>query len=99
MSKLNYNRPCFRKGKDVRIDEGNEPLQQKVYLIVTYADKDIVKSMGATWDTEHRLWYVYPKNPHIQKLKKWIHHTDYDRCGLDPKHELNELLKRLKKNK
>lgn len=27
MTKMNYNRPIFRKGKEAKIDEGNKPLE------------------------------------------------------------------------
>ena len=27
MTKMNYNRPIFRKGKEAKIDEGNKPVE------------------------------------------------------------------------
>jgi hypothetical protein len=55
--------------------------EQIIYLVCTYQDKDQVKSFGAKWDEFHRLWYVKTSNPHLEKLKKWIHVNDYERCG------------------
>lgn len=27
MAKLNYNRPIYRKGKDIKVEEGNKPVE------------------------------------------------------------------------
>ena len=55
--------------------------EQIIYLVCRYEDKDQVKAFGAKWDEFHRLWYIKTSNPHLEKLKKWIHVNDYERCG------------------
>jgi hypothetical protein len=99
MSKINYNRPIYKKGKEPVKDLCNDPVQQRVYLIVNYKDKEQVKSMGAIWDAENRLWYTYPKNPHIIRMKKWIHQDDYERCGIFISEDLYKLMERLRQTK
>lgn len=72
----------------------------KIYLVLTYDDKEHVKSLGAKWDVDHRLWYTYSDNPHIKKLKKYIHVDDYDKCGIESDEDkLNKLLMSFKRNK
>lgn len=97
MTKLNYNRPIYRKGKIVKMDEGNKPVIYRIYLIVAYRDKEIVKSMGARWDMENKLWYVFSDNPHIKLLKKYIHPDDYEKCGIEHVNKLAQLLNNLQK--
>lgn len=60
------------------------PEEHIIYLVCRYEDKDQVKSFGAKWDEFHRLWFVKTSNPHLEKLKKWIHIDDYERCGIKP---------------
>ena len=69
---------------------------EKVYLIVPYHDKETVKAMGARWDSENRLWYVFTDNPHIKRMKKYIDMNDYEKCGIKPNNELHQLLNNLK---
>jgi hypothetical protein len=42
---------------------------KKVYLNVSYNDKDKIKNIGGKWDLELRLWYVskqiYSKNEYF----------------------------------
>jgi hypothetical protein len=99
MTKLNYNRPIYRKGKEVKKEEGNKPVICRIYLIVTFREKETVKSMGARWDVENKLWYVFNDNPHIKSLKKYIHPDDYEKCGIDPNQDLHQLLTSLKNSK
>ena len=44
----------------------------KVYLNVSFANKEDAKSMGARWDTEKKLWYA-PNNTVIyaELIKKY----------------------------
>ena len=99
MTKINYNRPMYKKGKEVKVEEGNKPVEMRVYLMVGYNDKDFVKKLGATWDPKHKLWFAFPSHPNIQKMRQWIHKDDYVRCGFieeKPKTRLKELLANLK---
>lgn len=99
MSKLNYNRPIYRTGKEVKKEESTEPILMRVYLMVSYRDKDFVKKLGASWDPTHKLWYAYPTHPNIQKMREWIHKDDYARCNFivePPKNNLASLLQKMK---
>jgi hypothetical protein len=58
------------------------PDEHIIYLVCSYQEKDQAKSFGAKWHEFHRLWYIKTSNPHLEKLKKWIHIDDYDKCGL-----------------
>ncbi len=40
-------------------------------LNVPYAEKDIVKKLGARWDPINKTWYV-PDNVDLKKFSKWI---------------------------
>ena len=40
-------------------------------LSVAYADKDVVKAMGAKWDTTRKVWYV-PAGEDAQPFKPWF---------------------------
>lgn len=100
MTKMDYNRPVYRTGKEVKVDESTKPVEMRVYLMVSYRDKDFVKKLGASWDSQHKLWYAYPSHPNIQKMREWIHKDDYVRCNLtvpEPKNNLARLLNSLKK--
>lgn len=100
MTKMDYNRPVYRTGKEVKVDESTKPVEMRVYLMVSYRDKDFIKKLGASWDSQHKLWYAYPSHPNINKMREWIHKDDYARCNLtlpEPKHNLARLLNSLKK--
>lgn len=84
------------------------PEEQIIYLLVTYEERNEVKKFGAKWDEFHRLWYVKTSNPHLDKLKKYIHIDDYNKCGFEipipepidintPGGKLKALLNSLKK--
>ena len=51
-------------------DEKRE-LIQKIYLQVSYKDKDIAKSFGAKWCPENKLWY-YTSDLSAEKIDKLI---------------------------
>lgn len=112
MGKLNYNRPCFRKGKEANMDIGNKPLQQRIYLKVRYQEKEHVKSMGARWDDANKLWYIYPCNPFIDYFIDYIGNKPVTLTELPPeppvkkskntdkpKTDLKELLRKLNEGK
>lgn len=43
----------------------------RIYLNVPFSDKDKVKSLGARWDSEKRLWYV--NNPeNLFHFNNWL---------------------------
>ena len=41
------------------------------YLVTTYQDKDLVKSLGARWDPARRQWYV-PPGREIEPFAPWL---------------------------
>ncbi len=43
----------------------------KVYLNVSYEDKEDVKIRGAKWDADKKKWWVYRNNPNIKYLIKY----------------------------
>ena len=57
------------------------PEEQIIYLINCYYDRHVVRSLGARWSEFHRSWFIKTSNPHLEKLKKWIHIDDYEKCG------------------
>ena len=57
------------------------PTEHIIYLVVSYEERNQVKMFGAKWDEFHRLWFVKTSNPHLEKLKKYIHTDDYEKCG------------------
>lgn len=40
-------------------------------LVVAYADKDVVKALGALWDATRRVWYVRP-GANVKPFEPWI---------------------------
>ena len=42
----------------------------KTYLNVSYAQKDVVKALGARWDPAHKKWYV-PANIDLGLFDAW----------------------------
>lgn len=45
---------------------------KRTYLSVHYDDKDIVKYLGARWDSESKLWYVLTCHRFSKHLMKWF---------------------------
>ena len=102
MTKMNYDRPIYRVGKEAKVDESTKPVEMRVYLMASFRDKDKVKMLGAKWDPSLELWFTYPSHPNINKMRQWIHEDDYERCGIKPielplpKNNLERLLRTLK---
>ena len=45
---------------------------QKIFLQVSYQEKDNAKALGARWDNTARSWYVFKTNPnYIQVINTW----------------------------
>ena len=42
---------------------------KKIYLNVSYAQKDIAKSFGAKWDPKKKKWYSLCDNPNLKELQ------------------------------
>jgi hypothetical protein len=53
MTKMNYNRPVYRTGTEVKKEESTKPVEMRVYLMVSYRDKDFIKKLGASWNPSH----------------------------------------------
>lgn len=94
MSKMDYNRPMYRKGNEVKVEEGNSPVQMRVYLIVRYQEKDKVKELGAKWDPEHKLWYIHEGHPNGPRFESWLHDDDKQKFGLPNNDQKFERLRR-----
>ena len=47
-----------------------EFLPKRMYVEVSYSDKDEVKEMGGRWDTQKRKWYIESTNPNCDLLVK-----------------------------
>ena len=52
----------------------------RVYLECPYHEKDVVKELGARWDTTERRWYV-SSGTNLEPLKPWIKQRIYLRCS------------------
>jgi len=54
---------CFEKEEERIREDINKRLKKdkRIYLNVSYADKDDAKSLGAWWDVENKKWYA-PNN-------------------------------------
>lgn len=58
------------------INNSNQPFNQvketnqkkKIYLKVTYKDKDNAKTLGARWDNDQKKWYIYNDNENLDEL-------------------------------
>jgi phage/plasmid primase-like uncharacterized protein len=55
-----------------------EITDKKVFLSVTYEEKEEAKKYGAVWDKEANSWYVQP-GTNIAPLKKWIKKVDEEK--------------------
>ncbi len=70
----------------------------KIVLTVAFAEKDIVKALGAKWDSTNKYWYVpdgLSISPFIRWLPKNLKNIDVDNQSLDL--EENTLLMFLSK--
>lgn len=58
--------------------------KEKVYLGVTYNQKEMAKKLGAKWDNEARSWFCYDIDPCCGELvKRFGKNTYYDRDDYD----------------
>ena len=46
--------------------------KEKLYLQVSFSEKDIVKGIGARWDVDKKKWYVSDTTFNREKFSKWI---------------------------
>jgi hypothetical protein len=46
--------------------------KENIYLQVPFSEKDIVKALGARWDTDKKKWYVINTSFNREKFSKWI---------------------------
>lgn len=44
---------------------------KKMYLTVPFADKDVVKGLGAKWDPDKKKWYIM-SNTNTELFKTWL---------------------------
>ena len=44
---------------------------EKIYLTVTFAEKDEAKALGAKWDADAKKWYILPSSD-ASKFTKWL---------------------------
>ena len=51
----------------------------RVYLECPYHEKDLVKELGARWDTTQRRWYASP-GINLEPLAPWMKERIYLRC-------------------
>ena len=51
----------------------------KTLLLVAFEDKDIVKKLGAKWDSLNKIWYFIGDLPEeLQKYKSYPVHVEYE---------------------
>ena len=46
--------------------------KEKLYLQVSFSEKDIVKRLGARWDVDNKKWYVSDTTCNREQFSKWI---------------------------
>jgi putative DNA primase/helicase len=51
----------------------NSNTNQKIYLKVSYEQKDIAKKLGAKWDKLNKSWYSLDNNTNLEKLKEYYY--------------------------
>lgn len=58
--------------KQINNDYINKKKEDRIYLKISYDEKDDAKKLGAWWDSEKKLWYAPNKSYHklIKKYKK-----------------------------
>lgn len=54
----------------IGIDPNLKEKFDKIYLNVSYAQKDEAKIKGAKWDVGKKQWYILENNPHKEELLK-----------------------------
>lgn len=51
------------------------PINRRIYLDVTYEEKDEAKELGARWDPDYRSWYciesVYSQDNVSKCIERW----------------------------
>ncbi len=47
------------------------PPEDRVYLAVPFAEKDVAKALGAHWDPERRWWFISPSHPRAD-FQRWL---------------------------
>ena len=52
----------------IGIDVHNKEKSNKIYLNVSYANKDDAKSKGARWDAGKKQWYIFEDNTNKEEL-------------------------------
>ena len=57
--------------KQVEIDRQNAA-KKRIYLNVSYAQKDHAKMYGAKWEPDLKKWYIYDDNQNKDKLKQYM---------------------------
>ena len=62
--------PAERPAPQVR-DAAQTPAPARVYLAVTFAEKDRVKAAGARWDKERKAWFV-PEGRDAAAFEAWL---------------------------
>lgn len=45
----------------------------KIYLKVKYEEREIVKSLGASWDYVGKAWFIDSRNTNMAKFSRFMH--------------------------
>src|SRR5690606_41097948 len=64
----------MRPSADARVRENLQQLPPSFArhdLSAPYADKDVVKALGAQWDRTRRVWYV-PEGLDLEPFRPWL---------------------------
>lgn len=96
------DKELFKKWKQhdpSKIDKKDQNLK-KIYLKVSFAEKDLVKNEGGRWDNEQKKWY-FLSNMDIKKFEKWLdienklenNKTNNKNVPNDLTNELEDILK------
>jgi len=56
--------------RSIGVEPESKEKTLKIYLNVSYAQKDEAKSKGAKWDANKKQWYIYENNSNKEELLK-----------------------------
>ena len=79
-----------KKSRKARVKKSRKPVirksyQKRVYLHVPFRDKDLVKSLGAKWDTKGKRWFYEEGHRNASELDKWPVNEPHNPLGLLPR--------------
>lgn len=76
-------------------EKGHNSAKKRIYLTVSYFEREAAKEAGAKWDSVVRSWYV-GDNADMQKLSQWLPSQQSEQApAMLPREEFAEVLRTL----